>query len=831
MRPDIPWNVAGIPSEAREAARAAARREGLSVGEWMTRRILRSFSDAPDDMTPAREQWSSNGGAYAAAPEPRAAAQRRDTEDMLARVARSESESSDVYRRIEEQLRSVARRLESAERNQTENNRAMSKAAAEINVAAREQAVAFDHLGGSVTTLADRLERVERSSSNDGTRDAIKGLHQGLSRLADQIAATANQSASQVGALADNLEQLAGRLAQARQESEQATRGIGQRVSEIDHKFAQIDQRMGHVSALDERLKSVERAAQASNDVLSHAVQSIEARKDEEIASLRRDTETAGAIARLEDNFSRLEARGSDPAIDRRLSSIERSLSDIVSRFDAPPHNDAVDDNLKRLAQRIEATEARQRDQVAELRAQMEKANPFAPAEAAANPFAAAPLAPPQQHQAFEAPPFAEPMAAHPFQAGADPFAPQTFGSQPFETAASAFGATDATFGGLGADPFSTVPPPPVAEEPANYLSAARRSARAAAAQADAERGTRMGGFSWSAAAATAAPASAKPGSRKTLVWILLIALLAVIAVAAGAFLSQKLSANSSHGVGMLFPKTDPAAPVRATTETTPLVDGDTPDALKPLPAPRSVKPAHVHTVPTAPAPAAIATAPNAMAVAPPTQTAALTPLDKLTAQANAGNAKAELIVGLKYLDGDGVAVSDPDAAKWLERAAEQGMPVAQYRLGTMYERGRGVPADPARAVHWYELAAQAGNRKAMHNLAVAYSAGTGTAKNLSEAARWFSKAAALGLADSEFNLAVLYERGLGVPQSLLDAYKWYAIAAASGDTESKARIDALSSQLTPDDKAAAQKAAESFRPQALDPKANVPPTMSDMPG
>ena len=44
MRAELPWNVAGIPPEAREAARAAARREGLSVGEWLTRRILRSFS-------------------------------------------------------------------------------------------------------------------------------------------------------------------------------------------------------------------------------------------------------------------------------------------------------------------------------------------------------------------------------------------------------------------------------------------------------------------------------------------------------------------------------------------------------------------------------------------------------------------------------------------------------------------------------------------------------------------------------------------------------------------------------------------------------------------
>ncbi len=857
MRPDIPWNVAGIPSEAREAARAAARREGLSVGEWMTRRILRSFSDTPDDMTPAREQWPSNSGSYAAAankdgyaaaPEQRATAQRRDTADMLARVARSETESNDVYRRIEEQLRSVARRLESAERNQTENNRAMSKAAAEINIAAREQAVAFDQLGGNVLGLADRLERVERTSANDGTRDAIKGLHQGLSRLADQIAATANQSATQIGALATNLESLAGRLAQARQESEQATSGIDQRVGQIDHKVAQIDQRLGHVSAIDERLRAVERAAQASNDVLTHTVQSIEARKDEEASALRRDTETASAIARLEDNVSRLEARGPDPAIDRRLSSIERSLADIVSRFDAPQPNDALEDNLKRLAQRIDATEARQRDQVAELRAAIDKPNPFAPAEPA-HPFVASPapqpaFAPPPAfapQQTFEAPPFAE--AAHPFPAGADPFA-----QHPYEATATAFGATDATFGGaaaFGADPFAAAPPPPVVEEPGNYLSAARRSARAAAAQAEAERGSRMSGFSWGAAAAT--PAPAKPGSsRKTFVWIALIVLMAVIAIAAGAVLSQKLSSNSTHSVSMLFPKSDSPAPIRVAADTTPQVDAGeaatSPVTVKPLAAPQTVKPARVHAVPaptasatTVPAPAATVPATTATtppATAPkPVQAAALTPLDRLTAQANAGNARAELIVGLKYLDGDGIPVSEPDAAKWLERAAEQGMPVAQYRLGTMYERGRGVKADPARAVHWYSLAAQAGNRKAMHNLAVAYSSGAGTTKNLAEAARWFSKAAALGLADSQFNLAVLYERGMGVPQSLIDAYKWYAIAAASGDTESRSRIDALGSQLSPDDKAAAQKAAEAFRPQTPDPKANVAPQMSDVAG
>jgi localization factor PodJL len=86
-----------------------------------------------------------------------------------------------------------------------------------------------------------------------------------------------------------------------------------------------------------------------------------------------------------------------------------------------------------------------------------------------------------------------------------------------------------------------------------------------------------------------------------------------------------------------------------------------------------------------------------------------------------------------------------------------------------------------------------------------------------------------LGLSDSQFNLAVLYERGLGVPQSLLNAYKWYAIAAAQGDGESKARLQAISTQLSADDRAAAQHAADTFKPGPLDARANVAPTMAEV--
>ncbi len=66
---------------------------------------------------------------------------------MMARVGRSESESNEAWRRIEDQLRGLARRLDSSERSHGESNRVLSRTAQEMNIAAREQTQAFDQLG------------------------------------------------------------------------------------------------------------------------------------------------------------------------------------------------------------------------------------------------------------------------------------------------------------------------------------------------------------------------------------------------------------------------------------------------------------------------------------------------------------------------------------------------------------------------------------------------------------------------------------------------------------------------------------------------------------
>ncbi len=855
MRAELPWNVAGIPPEAREAARAAARREGLSVGEWLTRRILRSLSDVSEAPLPfertAFERSSPDRSGMDPWGLPLSAASRRETEDMLARVSRSEAESSDSYRRIEDQLRSVGRRLDSAERSQSENNRAASKVASEINIANREQAQAFDQLGGHVMNLSERLERLERNAHQDGLKDAVKGLHQGLSRLADQIGHTASQSATQVSTLTGNLEQLAIRLGQARADAENATR------------------------ALEARIASIESSLQFTAASLEHVQERVEVQTNNrahDLADLqKREAKHQGALDRIEERIARLESKGPDPVMERRLDNIERALSGIVVRLEQSDPSAALADTLRQVNQRLDAVEKNHNEMLSDLRANLAQAPQAAtvaepvieapPFKASAFEGSSAFDAPRMEPSAFEAPAFPEDEAPDPGTSAfeAPPFEAPAFEISAFDTPAFAPAATevppfteisepnsetgahevlDFSPDAFSADPFApetahsgfaedalandfetpqdlvdALDHPIPADD--NFLSAARRSAKAASAAEVQRSGL---GFHWS-------PASAESSDKASprFVGILVTVFIALLIAAAVLLFNQRNASRvrqiapvPPRAAGTITPRTVVPAPPATTSPAPSVPAAPSASEAKPAaaPAPTEAK---------APAPAAPSTAaPQVNRTVPPST-------DKIAAAANAGDPVAEAVIGLKYLDGQGIPADPVQASKWLQKAADAGQAVAQYRLGTMYERGQGVTANPVTAAKWYQAAPNLRNRKAMHNLAVASAEGSTGKNDMAESARWFSKAAALGLSDSQFNLAVLYERGDGVPQSLIDAYKWYSIAAAAGDAESKTRLAVLSTQLPETDRAAALRSAQAFKAAPLNRIANVPPEPSDI--
>ena len=179
-----------------------------------------------------------------------------------------------------------------------------------------------------------------------------------------------------------------------------------------------------------------------------------------------------------------------------------------------------------------------------------------------------------------------------------------------------------------------------------------------------------------------------------------------------------------------------------------------------------------------------------------------------------AGNAAAEYEVGLRYAEGRGVTANFSEAARWLDLAAKQGLAMAQFRLAGFHEKGIGVKKDVETARRLYKAAAEQGNAKAMHNLAVLYAEGAAVKPDYRTAAQWFRLAADHGVADSQYNLAILYARGIGVDRNLIESDKWFALAADQGDQEAGKKRDDVAKRLDPQALATAKLAVQTFAPQ-----------------
>lgn len=111
------------------------------------------------------------------------------------------------------------------------------------------------------------------------------------------------------------------------------------------------------------------------------------------------------------------------------------------------------------------------------------------------------------------------------------------------------------------------------------------------------------------------------------------------------------------------------------------------------------------------------------------------------TKAAEAGNAEAQINLGLLYFNGKGVTQSDGEAIKWYRKAAEQGNVVGQWLLGTMYADGKGVPKDEVQAVNWYRKSAEQGNAVGQRLLGGMYANGDGVAQDYVQAYMWLTLA------------------------------------------------------------------------------------------
>ena len=354
MRSGVPWSVKGIEPEAREAAKQAARRSGMTLGAWLNQVIMDSGTDDVSGDG-ERDGWNSqnrpSAGAVFNTPVQQAAPAREGEMEGLAdavrnlsrRLERSEDRTVELTRRLGETIDELADRIVRAEQKPA---------------APQESKAALDPLERKLQHLADRLERAERDgggANNTEDKHAIQTLEKAVNAVVDHLDASEKRTDDSLADIRNMLGQLSSRIEETEQASER----------EAEKKRAEAQEQ--HLAMLAKRLEQMEQSVSGIGGNLeqtqAQAVQAaLKAFEDKTQAESQRNT-----ISSLQKSLSQLSARleqtekKSEDALDavrQGMSGIARQIEDLSQpREPEVPHELA--EHLDMLAARLEESEHR----------------------------------------------------------------------------------------------------------------------------------------------------------------------------------------------------------------------------------------------------------------------------------------------------------------------------------------------------------------------------------------------------------------------------------------------------------------------------------------
>jgi localization factor PodJL len=388
MKPGIPWSVKGIEPETREAAKDAARRSGMTLGEWLNSKILDSAENAePEEPSMSRhlrpaERRDETSIRLEDIAEQLSRIARRDHDTAPARAtysAHARSEESEAFSKILNRVESNERQTVEAFTAVNERlavlGRQFAQATKAVTAARPEEPAAFKSLETAVRNIVEHIEVSEKR-----TRDSLKSMQDRMAEMA-QRAMSANseqviQSAPAFNRLESRLSELAGRVEK----------------TEVKSDFALPEILRKELSQLTDRIETVrESAEQLASKAQTAAVQTSQAELREiekRILSLLKEAQTAFAgnggsnaeMQRLRTEIGsinqRIDSARADTASERDVHALRIAVEQLSTRVaqgsDMRPLAD-MDRRLVDITQRLEQSQnsSRYNPQLGELERRM----------------------------------------------------------------------------------------------------------------------------------------------------------------------------------------------------------------------------------------------------------------------------------------------------------------------------------------------------------------------------------------------------------------------------------------------------------------------------
>ncbi|WP_019959883.1 peptidoglycan-binding protein [Woodsholea maritima] len=363
MASGTPWSIKGIDPRARAIAKSAARKEGMTLGEWLNSVILEDGEPAAERSKP----WDKlagfpgfarpgGGGGDDDGPGDEDSELNNIVQRLSERLEAAEQRSALALTGVDHSVLNLARRLERIEEERDQHDSDLDETLVRTRAAQEE--------------LLDRIRKLERQDPAQITPESVKAIEKAVGKIAQRLFETENTVRSE-------LQHAESRDDKAQSDLEKTTKALSTRLEDIEKRAK------GEYNELKDLLESRERRATEGLQGLYDATRAMQLRLSQaeehtDHAAKALSTHQEMFEQRLREIESRSAGSVSTQSFQRRFEHLSDELAQVIartrselaneiSRASQAPRVDQIEAALKAAESRIEAAEARHSQALAKI--------------------------------------------------------------------------------------------------------------------------------------------------------------------------------------------------------------------------------------------------------------------------------------------------------------------------------------------------------------------------------------------------------------------------------------------------------------------------------